>query len=105
MSDDWKAGDLALCVSNAPRPDNDAAQRACLASLRRGQIYEVSGVGRATQTGPTIFLRGLAAAYEDRGAGWMASRFVKHRPYAERFADQLRKGGPGDGGARECLRG
>jgi hypothetical protein len=76
MADDWKVGDLALCVDDSParrvaghRGNSDPV------SLVRGRLYTVLFVG------PDVYGKGFVGlAVTCTAWGWFADRFVKVTP-------------------------
>lgn len=83
--DDWKVGDLALCVNDAPPKFPGVTQ----ARLRRGAIYEVEDIWIGGEIAPNGNLNcwpngepSLRFAFDRGTAGaWVASRFRKIAPH------------------------
>lgn len=91
MSDDWKPGDLALCVNDTPNPFAPG-------DVRRGRIYTVSGL-RLGSVRHALFgtsSLGLYLAEVRSGSNYgtfAARRFRKIKPLTdeerEQFAHEL----------------
>lgn len=74
MSDDWKVGDLALCVDASRR----WAGNCCAELLTSGAVYRVSRAGTDCGT-PYVTLEAPINPF-DRTSGFAADRFRKIRP-------------------------
>ena len=80
MSEDWKVGDLAVCVDARQNP----GVRTTGDKLQEGSIYRVSGIGRESArhslygADSGLFLEGMRSG--SLSGGYAASRFRKIRP-------------------------
>lgn len=72
MSENWQAGDLALCVDDGPR-EFDAAP-----ALKAGVTYRVYAVGRDPYGLLGLFLDEVDS--DGFGGGYLADRFIKVTP-------------------------
>lgn len=68
MSDDWRVGDLALCVDDARRRYSGPPT----GLLRKGKVYRVIGIA-----GPNLI---MAEGPVGDDLGWRSDRFRKIRP-------------------------
>lgn len=82
MSDDWKPGDLALCVNRDPGPGKRWLY-GC--KLRRGGIYTVEAVWRSAQYGPLLTVREVPCTSNSGGFG--TCRFRKINPLTDEERD------------------
>lgn len=86
MADDWKPGDLALCVKQGRwRSTLTGRYRRC--SMRAGQVHTVRRFGMCPMSGvATLWLEGFLG---ERGAdGFAAVRFRKIRPHTPDEQDE-----------------
>ena len=100
MSDDWKVGDLALCLDNTPTLHEVEARL-----LRVGRIYNVGAVGIPDGgTKVCLAFHEIAPRSPKRGNAYCATRFRKIRPDTEPanaddaawLKDLLKKPSPAD---------
>lgn len=90
MGDDFKVGDVVVCVDVAPR-GNWPVHNKNLSELKIGAMYRVDWTGRSRQGVPAVLLSGVPFDSRDgRYAGFDAKRFRKLRKADDSFIRQLR---------------